>query len=85
MLKIDLKLNERIFGLDVMRAIAIILVLLLNGDPLIRRNFPDFPRFWHLDGVDLFFVLSGFLIGTILIKTFEKNGFNTPTLTHFWK
>jgi peptidoglycan/LPS O-acetylase OafA/YrhL len=83
--RIDLKLNERIFGLDLMRAVAIIMVLLLNGDPLLRRNFPDFPRFWFIDGVDLFFVLSGFLIGRILIKTFEKNGFKFPVIVHFWK
>jgi peptidoglycan/LPS O-acetylase OafA/YrhL len=83
--RIDLNLDKRIFGLDVMRMIAIMLVILLNGDPLVRRNFTWFPRFWHIDGVDIFFVLSGFLIGTILIKTFEKEGFNKPTLFHFWK
>lgn len=83
--RIDLNLDKRIFGLDVMRMVAIMLVILLNGDPLVRRNFSWFPRFWHIDGVDIFFVLSGFLIGTILIKTFEKEGFNRPTLFHFWK
>lgn len=83
--RIDLNLDKRIFGLDVMRMVAIMLVILLNGDPLVRRNFASFPRFWHLDGVEIFFVLSGFLIGTILIKTFEKEGFNRPTLFHFWK
>lgn len=83
--RIDLNLDKRIFGLDVMRMIAIMLVILLNGDPLVRRNFTWFPRFWHIDGVDIFFVLSGFLIGSILIKTFEKEGFNKPTLFHFWK
>lgn len=83
--RIDLNLDKRVFGLDVMRMIAIMLVILLNGDPLVRRNFTWFPRFWHIDGVDVFFVLSGFLIGTILIKTFEKEGFNRPTLFHFWK
>jgi peptidoglycan/LPS O-acetylase OafA/YrhL len=83
--RIDLNLDKRIFGLDVMRMVAIMLVILLNGDPLVRRNFTWFPRFWHIDGVDIFFVLSGFLIGTILIKTFEKEGFGKSTLFHFWK
>lgn len=83
--RIDLNLDKRIYGLDVMRMIAIMLVILLNGDPLVRRNFTWFPRFWHVDGVDIFFVLSGFLIGTILIKTFERDGFSRPTLFHFWK
>lgn len=68
-----------------MRSVAIMLVLLVNGDPLMRRNFPDFPRFWFMDGVDLFFVLSGYLIGRILIDTFEKNGFSLPSIRRFWR
>lgn len=76
---------DRVFGLDLMRAVAILLVMLINGDPLVRRNFVHFPRFWHVDGVDLFFVLSGFLIGRILIRTFEKNGNSAPAILHFWK
>jgi hypothetical protein len=51
--RIDLNLDKRIYGLDVMRMIAIMLVILLNGDPLVRRNFSWFPRFWHVDGVDI--------------------------------
>lgn len=85
LLRIDQPLANRIFGLDLVRAVAIGLVLLLNGDPLLRRNFPDYPRFWFIDGVDLFFVLSGFLIGRILIDAFEENGYSLPAIRRFWK
>jgi peptidoglycan/LPS O-acetylase OafA/YrhL len=68
------EVNEinRNFGLDLVRAVAIILVLLSHG----RFLLPEFPGKILLAnggffGVELFFVLSGFLIGTILIKEFD--------------
>lgn len=82
------RINKRVYGLDVLRAIAIILVVhghgrfMLKGTPL--QNFPWIKLF---DGVELFFVLSGFLIGTILIKLIEKNSFNLgiKDILNFWK
>ena len=82
------QLNKRVYGLDVFRAVAIILVVhghgrfMLQGTPL--QNFPWIKLF---DGVELFFVLSGFLIGTILIKLVEKNNFKlgVSDITVFWK
>lgn len=82
------QLNKRVYGLDVFRAVAIILVVhghgrfMLKGTPL--QNFPWIKLF---DGVELFFVLSGFLIGTILIKLAEKNNFKLGVndVTAFWK
>jgi peptidoglycan/LPS O-acetylase OafA/YrhL len=82
------QLNKRVYGLDVFRAVAIILVVhghgrfMLKGTPL--QNFPWIKLF---DGVELFFVLSGFLIGTILIKLAEKNNFKlgVSDITVFWK
>ena len=56
--------GERNFGLDCLRAVAISLVLashLANGLEILG-----------VCGVELFFVLSGFLIGGILLKTVER-------------
>jgi peptidoglycan/LPS O-acetylase OafA/YrhL len=84
-LKIDYDTNERIFGLDLLRTIAILVVVLGHGDAIVRDNFPNFVSFWIVDGVDLFFVLSGFLIGSIIIKSFEKYGITRDTIIIFWK
>ena len=76
----------RHFGLDVIRALAISLVLIshING---ITSHLPvQLPNiFNHInlpDGVDLFFVLSGFLIGRILLKT-DWESFSS--IKNFWK
>ena len=77
--------SNRVFGLDLLRALAIVLVLLFHGDTLLNSNFVHRPNFWIIDGVDLFFVLSGFLIGGILLKTFDKNIVKESDLITFWK
>ena len=60
---------ERVFGLDLFRTVAILLVVLGHGMVLLdNTRFNGFPYFRMIDGVDLFFVLSGFLIGNILLK-----------------
>lgn len=63
--------KQRIFGLDLLRALAIIIVILGHSSellpPAIDYSIP-LP-----DGVDLFFVLSGYLVGSILIRTVEEN------------
>ena len=64
--------GKRVFGLDVLRAIAILLVVLGHGMQLLpslssMANFAD--KFFYL-GVEIFFVLSGFLITYLLV--FEK-------------
>ncbi|MDO1500162.1 acyltransferase [Winogradskyella maritima] len=81
-------LTQRNFGLDVIRAIAILLVLLShctyllpNQDGLIIEGI----RLMGAIGVDLFFILSGFLIGGILLRKFENNQISMKHLVHFWK
>jgi peptidoglycan/LPS O-acetylase OafA/YrhL len=62
--------NDRISSLDVFRAIAIIAVIFYH--------FHQYLPFGNI-GVDLFFVISGFLVGGILIKDFDKEkGINIP-------
>ncbi|MCE2742657.1 MAG: acyltransferase family protein, partial [Fluviicola sp.] len=58
--------NERNFGLDLIRFIAIILVVIVHSSFFLNQNFIN--SIYIIDGVDLFFVLSGFLIGKIIIN-----------------
>src|SRR5436190_11276706 len=60
--------KSRVFGLDVMRALAIVLVVLVHSDYMLWEHWPGFPWLPFVDGVDLFFVLSGYLVGGILLR-----------------
>lgn len=65
--------------LDVLRAIAVLLVLLRHGERAVIGLLPEstspfqtfFLNGWV--GVDLFLILSGYLIGKSLIKNFSKD------------
>lgn len=59
--------GSRIFGLDLMRAAAILLVVFWHNADVLARFVPV-PSRPVIDGVDLFFVLSGYLIGGILLR-----------------
>ncbi|MGC6430214.1 MAG: acyltransferase family protein [Jejuia sp.] len=83
-----MKTNERNFGLDLIRVIAISLVLFSHMALLITPNQHEsglfFIKFFGALGVDIFFVLSGFLIGGILLKHINSKGFNKRTILYFW-
>ncbi|MCX6230964.1 MAG: acyltransferase [Bacteroidetes bacterium] len=77
--------DNRVFGLDLMRALAIIFVVMGHGGALLDKANTNFPWIPLIDGVELFFVLSGFLIGGILIKIFQnKTEFGIKTIGNFW-
>ena len=74
------------YGLDAFRAIAILIVVRGHGGLVSGDLFSGFPSIPLIDGVELFFVLSGFLIGSILIKTLEsEKKLNLSSLVNFWK
>src|SRR5438045_3036885 len=64
--------TARVFGLDLLRAAAIMMVICAHGFVVLYPHFGEpLGFFGHggFYGVELFFVLSGFLIGQILIRT----------------
>lgn len=77
---------ERVFGLDALRALAIIFVLVSHGRYFLLQHVPslNFLSIFGFLGVEFFFVLSGFLIGGIVLKTLDKEP-TLRTLTIFWK
>ena len=75
---------KRIYGLDIMRAMAIFFVVFTHANLILPKSWQETLSLFILDGVSLFFVLSGFLIGGILIRTLEEKGANRKVLIHFW-
>ena len=82
-LKIELNQN-RIYGLDILRALAILFVVIGHGKLLLPKDNHKYINPFIYDGVSIFFVLSGFLIGGILIKIFNKNKMSWNLIGHFW-
>ena len=76
---------NRVYGLDILRALAILFVLIGHSRyffrPIISEKYLSLVVF---DGVSIFFVLSGFLIGKILITTLMKNDGLNFSLIQFW-
>lgn len=62
-----IKSNDRIISVDIYRGIAIIAVVLYH----FNGTLP-----YGAIGVDLFFVISGLLVGAIITKAFQENNIN---------
>lgn len=77
--------THRTFGLDILRALAIIFVVIGHGNHLLPPSIVGYIAPWVLDGVSIFFVLSGFLVGRILIKNLDAQGPTLNMLLTFWK
>lgn len=79
--------KQRVFGLDIMRAVAILLVVFSHALWIVpgeKGLIPDVLSLAGVIGVEIFFVLSGFLIGRIVYKIFVTDDFNFNRVKYFW-
>lgn len=77
--------GERVFGLDFVRFIAIITVVYGHSIILLPDSAKSIGRWFVMDGVAVFFVLSGFLIGQIIFKLIQNEQTAWKDLYTFWK
>ncbi len=81
------KHNKRIVGLDILRSIAILIVVYGHGAYLFPRDYWSILsklNIFQIDGVSVFFLLSGFLIGNILLTIIRDTDFTIKDLINFW-
>jgi peptidoglycan/LPS O-acetylase OafA/YrhL len=69
-------------GLDALRACAILSVMLFHISGLLPEFLQQIAKFGWM-GVDLFFVLSGYLIGTQLLRPYTRG--KAPNLRTFYR
>lgn len=84
----EINQSSRIFGLDLMRATAILMVVVghcLWIYPQDDSLFHQLLQLFGFFGVEIFFVLSGFLIGKIIYNLFLKDDFSMATVLYFLK
>jgi peptidoglycan/LPS O-acetylase OafA/YrhL len=65
--------SERLYGLDHLRALAIVFVLMYHYRAFKHPAWIDTVGKFGWTGVDLFFVLSGFLISGLLFREIDKD------------
>src|SRR5271163_1091894 len=78
----EIRPNARLHGLDTLRALAIFLVVIFHLQGLLPESLLPVASVGWI-GVDLFFVLSGFLIGGQLLKPYLDGG--RPRLSEFYR
>ena len=77
--------NKRIFGLDFLRAVAILWVVYDHSTSYINHKY----QFWFylplnfFDGVTVFFVLSGYLIGKLFLTQYYADDFSFKKIIIF--
>jgi peptidoglycan/LPS O-acetylase OafA/YrhL len=78
---------SRVYGLDVFRAVAVLFVLMGHSFQHSKIS-PQIEIYGKLGilGVELFFVLSGFLIGSIIMRLIDEKRFHSLLdIYSFWK
>lgn len=77
--------GQRIEGLDTMRAIGYLMVLTGHAFYFFKTSVPALFNLFFIfqDGIELFFSLSGFLIGIMLLRGFSGAGFGKYQLRNF--
>lgn len=77
--------SERVLGLDTVRSLAILLVIIAHYSLFFRTSINVGPVLYGSGyfGVELFFALSGFLIGGIVLRT-VLTADNFGTVFTFW-
>ncbi len=78
--------KDRILGLDMIRSLAVLLIVFGHGLVFIPPTYHTYYSIFTppIDGVSIFFVLSGFLIGNILLKIIKTTDFKFRDLFKFW-
>lgn len=77
--------KNRIYGLDILRATSILMVILEHGNYYMPVWFAEITSYLSYSPITIFFVLSGYLIGRILINQLAKEAFNLKDILKFWK
>lgn len=85
----SIRISKRNYGLDIIRSVAILMVIISHCTYFLTTD-SEHPiilslRILGAVGVDLFFLLSGFLIGGILLKLIDNNQTGFSDLIIFWK
>lgn len=88
MFGLAIDLNKRMHGLDIARSIAISLVV-FSHSLWISDFFPPLIN-WLMQlsgtiGVEIFFIISGFLIGRIVLRMLENEDFSFSSVIAFLK
>jgi peptidoglycan/LPS O-acetylase OafA/YrhL len=80
--------NQRIFGLDLMRALAIGMVLLAQLVwifPQTNAMASQLASLFHFIGPEILFVLAGFLLGSSMYKLYIKENFGWEPIAGYLK
>lgn len=80
-------MKQRVFGLDLVRAVAIIMVVFSHIawiTPKHKEGLLDVMSVFGILGVEIFFVLSGFLIGRIIFRIYISDDFSLSSILYFW-